>query len=166
MKSPRGFTLVELMVAIAIVGVIAALSVDVTSATATPATSSDKVAGMLGYARIRTLATRTIHRVQVESQTVSLWRATTTGLTTPVGWQRIQIESIPKPTKIWNAKSAVQVTLDGGPVENSAVLLPIDFKPDGSTTGGTIYVTDSRKRKTYRVLVYRATGGTYIREGW
>ncbi|MEJ7601747.1 MAG: prepilin-type N-terminal cleavage/methylation domain-containing protein [Kofleriaceae bacterium] len=166
MKSPRGFTLVELMVAITIVGVLAALSVDVTSATATPSTSSDKVAGMLGYARIRTLATRTIHRVQVESQTVSLWRATTTGLSTPVGWQRLQIESIPKPTKIWNAQTSVQVTLNGGPVENPAVLLPIDFKPDGTTTGATIFVTDSRKRKMYRVMVYRATGGTYIREGW
>jgi prepilin-type N-terminal cleavage/methylation domain-containing protein len=166
MRAPRGFTLVELMTVIAIVGVIVALSVDIGGASATPSTSSDRIAGTLGFARVRSLATRTIHRVQVESQTVSLWRATTTGLSAPTGWERIQIESIPKSTKVWNAQTTVAATPTGGPVENAALLFTIDFKPDGSTTGGTIYVTDRRNRKKSRVLVYRATGGTYIREGW
>ena len=166
MRAPRGFTLVELMTVIAIVGVIATLAVSITGDSATTATSSDRIASTLGYARARSLATRTIHRVQVESQTVSVWRATTTGLTTPTAWERIQIESIPTSTKVWNATTTVAINPTGGPTENAAIVFPIDFKPDGSTTGGTIYVTDRNNRKKSRVLVYRATGGTYIREGW
>jgi prepilin-type N-terminal cleavage/methylation domain-containing protein len=166
MRAQRGFTLIELMVVCAIVGVIALLAVDVGGSPASASTTSDRVAGSLGYARMRSMATRTIHRVQVESQTVSLWRATTTGLAAPVGWQRLSVESLPKLTKVWNATTTVVATANGGPTENAAVLMTIDFKPDGTTTGGTVYVTDNRARRKYRVLVYRATGGTYIRENW
>jgi hypothetical protein len=38
------------------------------------------------------------------------------------------------------------------------------FKPDGSATGGTIFIGDSRKQ--YRILVYKATGGIRARETW
>ena len=166
MRAQRGFTLVELMVVCALVGVIALLAVDVGGSPASASTTSDRVAGTLGYARMRAMATRTIHRVQVESQTVSTWKASAAGLAAPTAWQRVSVEALPKLTKVWNAQVAVAATANGGPAENPAVLMTIDFKPDGTTTGGTVYVTDNRARRKYRVLVYRATGGTYIRENW
>ena len=40
------------------------------------------------------------------------------------------------------------------------------FKPDGSSTGGTIFITDMQHNKEYRVLVYRITGSAYARQSW
>jgi hypothetical protein len=41
-----------------------------------------------------------------------------------------------------------------------------DFKPDGSSTGGTIYLTDPQTSSKHRIFVFRVTGNSLAREGW
>ena len=50
--------------------------------------------------------------------------------------------------------------------KNSSLDFEIDIRPDGSTTGGTIFLTNPANTEKYRVLVYQSTGSSYARQGW
>jgi len=70
---------------------------------------------------------------------------------------------------MWSASATVCVVTPcaAAPAAPTAGLVfDFDFRPDGSSTGGTIYVSDPAKAKTYRVVVYKATGSSYARNTW
>jgi prepilin-type N-terminal cleavage/methylation domain-containing protein len=167
-RGARGFTLLELMVVIGIVAVLSSMVISV-SGTAYGANASsvgDQLTSALGLAKLRAISTRRITRVEVRAQTATVWQSTQTGLVAPTAWQFYQTFTIPKGVTVWNAATTVYADAGATVSQNPDVDFMVDFKPDGSSTGGTIFVTDTRNAHPMRVLVYRATGSAYARASW
>lgn len=168
MKNQRGFTLVEMMVVIAIVGVLVAVAFHVDSRTygASAQSASDHLTETMSFARMRANATRRIHRVTVQPTQLTVYQATTTGLGTPTAWQQIQIVKTPTGVTLWNAQSGALAGSGASPSQSTSFSFDIDFRPDGQATAATVFVSDNSANGKYRVVVYHATGGSYARQYW
>lgn len=156
------------MVVIAILGVLAGLMIGVGARTygANATSVGAQLSSAMGYAKLRAIATRRYTRVEVRTQTATVWQATQTGLATPTGWQFCQRFTVPAGVSVWNATTTVQASPGATVSRNSAIDFMVDFTPDGSSTGGTLFVTDAANARPSRVVVYRATGSAYVRALW
>ena len=166
----RGFTLMELMIVVAIIGVFSALFGSLSSRTygSNSKAVGDQITGTISMARSRAIATRRIHRVFVKPQELQIWASDTTGLSDDNDASDdsfVQKLSIDKGVRVWNVTTAISGSSGQNPSENTSVNYEIKFKPDGSSNGGTIYIIDSSTRK-YRLPVYAATGSVYSRVNW
>jgi prepilin-type N-terminal cleavage/methylation domain-containing protein len=182
----RGFTLVEMMVVMAIIAILAGLLISVSSNTygANPRNFSDSVVQMMNLAKLRAVSTRKWHRVEVTgpspsapavANTITLWQWSNVGMGIPSGsctttptvsncWQALQVISVPRNVTVWNAQAGVDIAGTATPAQDTALDFNFDFRPDGSSTGGTVFITDTANTKPWRVLVYRVTGSAYARE--
>jgi prepilin-type N-terminal cleavage/methylation domain-containing protein len=167
-RAPRGFTLVELMVVIAIISVLAGLMISVngTAYGANASSVGDQLTSAFGLAKLRAISTRRTTRLEVRSRTATLWQSTQTGLVAPTSWQFCQTFTIPGGATVWDGSSTVYASPGATVSQNPAVDFAVDFRADGSSTGGTIFVTDAANAHPVRVLVYRATGTSYARTQW
>jgi len=168
MRRPRGFTLAEVMIVMAIIGVLCGLMIGVLGRTygASTRSVSEQLVSTMSLARLRATSTRRIHRVIVQSTQLSIWQATTSGLATPIAWQQVQIVKIPSGVEVWNAQAGALVSQGASPAQSATLAYPIDFRPDGRATASTVFVTDRAQSSFYRVLVYHASGGSYARQSW
>lgn len=162
----NGFTLVELMVVLAIIGIMSALFVSVATTTGNPEHGAIDVTSSLRFARQRAIETRRIHRVQIEPTVISVWQSTATGYQAPAGYEQIQVTAMPPGIIAYEANASIDIAGGATPTLNATLNFPIDFRPDGSSSGGTVFVTDINDVRQFRVVTYRATGGAYLREGW
>jgi prepilin-type N-terminal cleavage/methylation domain-containing protein len=173
MKNQRGFTLIELMVVIVVIGVLSALVVGVNSQTygASAMNVADELVSQMELCKMRAVSTRRWHRCEVTPTTVTVMQWQSTGMAVPgVGvWSVVQTLTIGTGVSVWNTTTAACAVSPcaGAPVApNTTLDFDVDFKPDGSSTGGTLFVTDPGQNKMYRVVIYTATGGTYARNSW
>lgn len=170
----RGFTLIELMVVVAIIAILSAFLISVKGVTygASPQNTAQLVANYFNTCKMRAVSQRRWHRCEVLNSTFTIYQWSVTGMTTPVVtscpggcWQIVSQVAFDKNVAEWMGSNAVSAS-GGATVTQSASAADFDFKPDGSSTGGTVFFADNQGNKPWRVVVYKATGSSYARSGW
>lgn len=170
-KAARGFTLIEMMVVIAIIGVFIAIVFSLASTTygASPATFSDQVSAQLTFARSRAIATKRAHQVEITPTLIQVKVGNEIGLRTSTVFDVVQQTKVPNGVVVWNAVNGASATPTGGPGQNPALDFIITINADGSSSnpnGATVYLTDAKTDKKFRVLLYSITGSSYARPSW
>ncbi|HEY0253363.1 MAG TPA: hypothetical protein VGC41_17635, partial [Kofleriaceae bacterium] len=140
--------------------------------------------------KMRAVSTRRWHRCTVETANfdtsvtskLTIWQWQQTGMKVPVGtnitscdplinpcWQLVQADPLGRGVTVWDASTNVCATgpCGGAPTsQNASLVFNVDFRPDGSSTGGTVFITEPSRNRSYRVVVYKATGASYARNSW
>lgn len=176
-RSQSGFTLVELMVVVMIIAILSASIIGLNSQSfgGSAMNVSDQLVSTYNMCKMRAVSTRRWTRCEATPNSLTVYQWSAVGMTIPTGactppatncYQAVQKMAIPVGVTIWNGSTTVDISGGAMVTQNTTLVFDIDFRPDGSSTGGTVFVTDTAANKKFSVLVYRFTGSSYARTGW
>jgi prepilin-type N-terminal cleavage/methylation domain-containing protein len=164
----RGFTLVELLVVVALIGIVTALafaSMSTSSYAGTVQGYGDQVVNTMETARLRAISSRRWQRVEFSGDYATVWQSTTTGMAPATAWEQIEVLSTPQHVTIASTAANTHVAVGSPPAEGAGLPGAIDFAPDGTAQSFTVFLKDNDDVH-HRVIVYRATGTAVLLTGW
>lgn len=183
----RGFTLTEMMVVVAIIGVLAALGTALLRNAPRPVDAASQVSSKLSEASRKAVGAGSV-RADVAAALGSIARTrvrfTITDNVVALSLQRLEEDPSPATTASWVELSsltlhhtvrlagyAATADLTGGAVAPAVALgngdsLEIRCNPDGSCDGMTIYLTDEKARRKARLVVLPLGGTPMTFDRW
>ena len=159
-RPPRGF-LVEMMVVVAIVAVLSGVMISISRSAYGANAVSDPLTSALGFARLRAISTGRYTHVEVKARTATVWQSTQPGVVTPTTWQFCQSFAIPNGATVVDGATAAYARPGATGSQSPSVSFTIDFRPDGASTGGTLFLTDAATAGRHR-----RAASAYARTSW
>jgi prepilin-type N-terminal cleavage/methylation domain-containing protein len=167
-----GFTLIELMVVVVMIGIVTTIALQYTGERrANLRGFASEIVGEADSARLRASSSRRWMRIgfDVDAGQARVEQANFSGMDLPEDdeWTMVRTFTIPREIVVASiATTANVVDGDGIPAEGDGLDEYLMFSPDGGGAARTVYLKGLDNRNALRVVVYRATGSAYAKEGW
>jgi prepilin-type N-terminal cleavage/methylation domain-containing protein len=167
-----GFTLIELMIVVVMIGIVATIALQYTGERrANLRGFANEIVGEADSARLRASSSRRWMRIGFDTVAgqARVEQATFSGMDLPEDdeWTVVRTFTIPKTIVVASiATTANAIAGDGIPAEGDGLDEFLMFAPDGGGAARTVYLKGIDNRNALRIVVYRATGSAYAKEGW
>jgi hypothetical protein len=160
------------MVVVAMIGVLATIALQYTGERrANLRGFASEIVGEADSARLRAASSRRWMRIGFDTVAgkANVEQANFAGMELPDDdeWTVVRTFTIPKTVVVASIATTANITPgDGIPAEGDGLDQYLMFAPDGAGAARTVYLRGIDNRNALRVVVYRATGSAYAKEGW
>jgi prepilin-type N-terminal cleavage/methylation domain-containing protein len=170
-KREQGFTLVELMIVLAMIAILTAVAISYQGENrASIKGFAAQIAGEADAARLRATSTRKWQRITFDPDVhkVHLEQAVDTGMEMPAddGWIETGRLDLPQIVHVAAITTTADIDSGNAVTDGNGLDEALLFAPDGSSRARTVYLSTIGATVEIRIVVYRATGTAYVKDGW